>query len=80
MQKEDFKKMVGEKIKQARLSAGMSQEDLGKAIGLSDKTNVAMVKVYQMEKGVAGIDFQRICLIAKATGKSLYFFAGDFLD
>lgn len=73
-----FKSRVGDKIKQAREESGMTQTELGKAIGLSDSS--AMAKVYQMEKGIAGIDFYRICLIAKATGKSLYFFADSLID
>jgi len=73
-----FKSRVGDKIKQAREESGMTQTELGKSIGLSD--NSAMAKVYQMEKGIAGIDFYRICLIAKATGKSLYFFADSLID
>ena len=73
-----FKSRVGDRIRQAREESGMTQTELGKSIGLSD--NSAMAKVYQMEKGIAGIDFYRICLIAKATGKSLYFFADSLID
>ena len=73
-----FKSRVGDRIRQAREESGMTQTELGKSIGLSD--NSAMAKVYQMEKGIAGIDFYRICLIAKATGKSLYYFADTLID
>lgn len=76
--REDFKLAVGDRIRQAREDAKMTQTELGEAIGLSG--NSAMAKVYQMEKGIAGIDFYRICLIAKATGKSLYFFADSLID
>ena len=75
---EEFNCFVGKRIKQARLDAGLSAQVLGEILGLSVKS--ARIKIYQIESGNSGVDFSRIVIIAKATGKSLYFFTGDYLQ
>lgn len=72
-----FDLYVGQQVRAARIEAGMTQAELGVAIGLSGSS--AQTKVVRIESGVSAIDFSRIVLIAKATKKSLYWFTGDFL-
>lgn len=74
----EFNLFVGKRIKEARIAARLSQIKLGEAIGLHGMT--AISKMSRIESGVSNIDFSRLVLIAQATGKSLYFFTGDYLQ
>ena len=60
---------LAEKIRQARKEAGMSQGDLARAIGAS-KRSVSYWETTDREP-----DFVQMTRIARATGKSLDFFA-----
>lgn len=53
---------IGEKIKKAREKRGLSQEELGDAVGMS------RISVLQVEKGEANTTLPKLWLIACATG------------
>ena len=61
---------VGQRLRAARLKVGMSQTDLGKALGVSFQ------QVQKYEKGVNRIDLNRMIEIAKALKINLEFFTG----
>jgi len=62
------------RLREARLSRGFTQEQLGIAAGMSEE--VASARMNQYEKGVHHPDFQWIARIAKELGfPTAYFFA-----
>lgn len=60
-----------ERIRRARLDAGLSQTDLGNAIGLSDKS----ISAY--EKGRATPPLSKLKRISKETHRPLQYFTGE---
>jgi transcriptional regulator with XRE-family HTH domain len=62
------RKQLGNLIRQARASANISQEDLGKVL------NVPGNVISRIELGQREVRFSEIKLIAEATGKPLDFF------
>jgi transcriptional regulator with XRE-family HTH domain len=66
---------LGEKIRTRRLSAGMSQSELGNALG------VTFQQVQKYEKGVNRVSATRLEEVAGALGESVsYFQAGEALS
>lgn len=69
----DLQESIREKIVQARTNANMTQHDLARALGVSDKTTI-----YRYEKGLRQITIGALEGIAKATGKPIiWFFSND---
>jgi transcriptional regulator with XRE-family HTH domain len=64
-------KKLGEKIPTRRVVAGMSQDDLGKALG------VTFQQVQKYEKGVNRVSAVRLEQIAGALGDSISYFQTD---
>jgi transcriptional regulator with XRE-family HTH domain len=64
-------KKLGEKIRTRRVLAGMSQDDLGKAIG------VTFQQIQKYEKGTNRVSAVRLEQIAKALGESISYFQTD---
>jgi transcriptional regulator with XRE-family HTH domain len=64
-------KKLGEKIRTRRVLAGMSQDDLGKAIG------VTFQQIQKYEKGVNRVSAIRLEQIAGAVGESISYFQTD---
>ena len=62
---------IGQKIKKARKEAGMSQEDLGRALGLTDKA----VSTYEVGRASPSIDTLKE--ISKVTYKPITYFMSD---
>lgn len=60
-----------ERIRKARLDAGLSQTDLGNAIGLSDKS----ISAY--EKGRATPPLSKLKGISRETHRPLQYFTGE---
>lgn len=63
-------KLLGTRIRARRIEAGMSQDELGKALGVSFQ------QVQKYEKGVNRVTAIRLAQIAKALGESLDYFTG----
>lgn len=63
-------KTLGKKIKKARLLAKMTQEELAKKIGLTNKVDIS-----RYENGIRCPRFGTVVHIAEATGCSLLWFA-----
>lgn len=61
---------IGERIKRARVHAGLTPEELAVALGVSSAT------MYRIERGTSGVKVDRLEAIAETTGKTL----GYFLD
>lgn len=61
--------LLGQRVRAARLKAGMSQEELGKELGVSFQ------QVQKYEKGVNRIDFDRLVNIAKVLTVDLQYFS-----
>lgn len=55
--------MITKRLKDARLKAGLTQEQLGVKSGLDEST--ASARMNQYEKGVHTPDFDFVCKIAK---------------
>jgi len=69
---EEFKEVnLPERIRKARLDAGLSQTDLGNAIGLSDKS----ISAY--EKGRATPPLGKLKGISEETHRPLKYFTGE---
>jgi transcriptional regulator with XRE-family HTH domain len=64
-------KKLGEKIRTRRVVAGMSQDDLGKAIG------VTFQQIQKYEKGVNRVSAVRLEQIAGALDESMSYFQTD---
>lgn len=62
---------VGERIREGRIAAKMTQEDLGKALG------VTFQQVQKYEKGKNRVAVTRIQQIAEKLGKPVSFFLAD---
>lgn len=62
---------MADRIRKARLEAGLSQTDLGNAIGLSDKS----ISAY--EKGRATPPVSKLKRISEETHRPLQYFTGD---
>ena len=62
---------IGEKIKARRNLAGMSQEQLGKAV------DVSFQQIQKYENGTNRVGAARLAQIAKALGESCNFFTAD---
>jgi transcriptional regulator with XRE-family HTH domain len=65
---------LSQKIRQARLDANLSQDELAQAIGVSDKS----VSAY--EQGRATPPFQKLQDIAQKTNHSLTYFTEEKMD
>lgn len=63
-------KSIGEKVRARRLEAGLSQDDLGKALGVSFQ------QVQKYEKGSNRVSASRLGDIAKILGESMSYFTG----
>src|SRR3954464_2949123 len=61
-------KSIASKIKAARIEAGMSQEELGKDLG------VTFQQIQKYEKGVNRISPERLQLIAEKVGRPITYF------
>lgn len=73
--KEEIKEInLAKKIRQARLDAGLSQTQLGSAIGLSDKS----ISAY--EKGRATPPLDKLRAIARATRHPLRYFTNGEVE
>lgn len=66
----DLHKSLGEKVRAARLAANISQDELGKALGLSFQ------QIQKYEKGVNRIEMTRMIAIAKFLNAPLADFIG----
>jgi transcriptional regulator with XRE-family HTH domain len=64
-------KELGEKIRQARVIANISQEDLAKIVGIGRNSMI------ETEKGRREVSISELKIIAEATGKPLSFFLED---
>ncbi|MDD9331094.1 MAG: helix-turn-helix transcriptional regulator [Wolbachia sp.] len=64
-------KEIGKRIKEARLTCGMSQDDLGKKVG------VTFQQIQKYEKGINRVLVSRLCDIAKALSKDIVYFFPD---
>jgi len=62
---------IGERIRKARLEAGLTQEELAKLIKVKRST----IGMYEAEKNEPSLSM--ICLIAQALGKSVSWFFGE---
>jgi transcriptional regulator with XRE-family HTH domain len=62
---------LGEKIRTRRVAAGISQDELGKALGVSFQ------QVQKYEKGVNWVSAVRLGQIADALGESVSYFQAD---
>ena len=71
----DFQKQFANKLKEIRIMAGLSQEQLTKKLGFATKT------VNYRENGHNAVTFNKIPLIANALGVPVYklFVFGDIL-
>ena len=75
MDQKEFGRLVGSRLKSARLDAKLTQKQIGELLGLDGAT--AQVRIARLESGnTYEIDFYVIVTVAKATCKSLYFFIG----
>ena len=61
---------IGQRLRAARLKVGISQDHLGKELGVSFQ------QIQKYEKGVNRIDFNRLITIAKVLGVELQYFSG----
>jgi transcriptional regulator with XRE-family HTH domain len=64
-------KSLGEKIRTRRVAAGISQEELGKALGVSFQ------QIQKYEKGVNRVSAVRLSQIAAALDESMSYFQTD---
>jgi transcriptional regulator with XRE-family HTH domain len=64
----DIYKAVGERIRMARLARGITGDDLGHALGISEQ------QALKYERGDARIPLDRLLKIAETTGVALAFF------
>ena len=63
---------TGQRIREARVAAGLSQDELGKALGVSFQ------QIQKYEKGINRLSSGRLMQIAKATKKDpLFFLSGS---
>ena len=62
---------LAEKIRTARIEVGLSQTDLGGAIGLSDKS----ISAYEKGRAITPID--KLRKISQATHRPLQYFTGE---
>ena len=71
----DFQKQFANKLKEIRIMAGLSQEQLAEKLGVATKT------VSYWENGHNAVTFNKIPLIANALGVPVYklFVFGDIL-
>ncbi len=65
---------LGERIKKARVQAGLSQKDMGKHLKISDKA----VSAYEVDRAEPSIDAIR--KIGKLTNRSFSYFIDDFTE
>lgn len=73
--KHDFSelyKVVGEKIRLARLTKGLTGEILGERLGITEQ------QVLKYERGEARIPLDRLLVLAEETGLSIVYFLRDF--
>jgi transcriptional regulator with XRE-family HTH domain len=70
----DADKLVGERIRTARLEAQMSQETLGTALGISFQ------QIQKYEKGMNRVSIGRLMQIGQAVNKPLEFFSSGLGD
>jgi transcriptional regulator with XRE-family HTH domain len=66
---------VGERIKQARQDAGLTQSELAEQLGLSHPQSIS-----RYERGETEVPQRRLRRIAEVTGKPLGFFLTDDLE
>jgi transcriptional regulator with XRE-family HTH domain len=69
-----MRKMMGERIRTARLRKGMSQEELARLSGVS------RVHISQMETARGSMSIANIRAIARVLGVGIDFLAGTFED
>lgn len=67
-----LREQLGERIKTARVGAGMTQRELAERIHLKNATDVS-----RYERGIVEVPSHRIDLIAEATGRPRSYFTRD---
>lgn len=68
----DLYKVLGEKIRLARLTKGITGEELGNRLGITEQQQL------KYERGEARVPLDRLIIIAQATEMSIVYFLRDF--
>ena len=55
-----MKKTIGDKIKELRISLGLSQEEFGKKLGYTSRSSINKI-----EKGINDISYDKLILLIK---------------